>query len=207
MSPDRVESPGEERANAWSAALGLAGALAFLVLLVLARPVSPGQLVFALALLALFLASTIYHALPHGPLKHSARVLDHAAIFVLIAGTYTPFAAGPLRHSGGGWLLAIEWTFAAAGIAFVLFGGMNLRWFSNGLYIVMGWAGLAFLPDFLRHIEPRAMTWLVTGGVVYTAGVVFYSARGWRYSHFAWHLFVLGGAACHAYAVAMFCGF
>lgn len=205
MSPDRVESPGEERANAWSAALGLAGALIFLVLLVLERPVSPGQLVFALALLALFLTSTLYHALPHGPLKHTARVLDHSAIFVLIAGTYTPFAAGPLRHSGGVWLLALEWTLAAVGIVFVLLGGMNLRRLSNGLYIAMGWAGIAFLPDFLRHVGPQALAWIVAGGVVYTVGVIFYSARGWRYSHFAWHLFVLGGAACHAYAVAMFC--
>jgi hemolysin III len=205
MSPDRVESPGEERANAWSAAAGLAGALTFLVLLVLARPVSPGQIVFALALLALFFASTVYHVLPHGPLKRIARVLDHAAIFVLIAGTYTPFAAGPLRHAGGGWLLLIEWTMAALGVGFVLLGGMNFRRLSNALYIAMGWAGLMFLPDFLRHVGAHAMAWIVAGGVVYTAGVVFYSARSWRYSHFAWHLFVLVGAACHAYAVAMYC--
>ncbi|HEU4678032.1 MAG TPA: hemolysin III family protein [Terrimicrobiaceae bacterium] len=199
-----AQTPSEERANTWSAALGLAGAFGFALALLWRTDASVGQWIFAGALGFLFLTSTLYHTLVSERAKEIARTLDHGAIFLLIAATYTPFALGPLRGQGGTFLFAIEWLLAFVGLGFVLAGGHNQRRVSNALYIGMGWLGLFFVSSFLGHVPPMGNGLVLAGGVFYTAGVAFYSASGWPYFHFVWHLFVLAGSFCHAVAVYLY---
>jgi predicted membrane channel-forming protein YqfA (hemolysin III family) len=134
-----TQTPSEELANTSSAALGLAGAFGFALALLWRGDATVGQWVFAVALLILFLISTAYHGLIGEPAKEVARILDHVAIFVLIAATYTPFALGPLRAHGGILLFALEWLLALIGLCFVLCGGHDSVRISNALYIGMGW--------------------------------------------------------------------
>jgi hemolysin III len=201
-----VQTPLEERANIWSAALGMAGASWFFVALLWREDATVGQWTFAVALFILFLISTLYHGLVSERAKEVARTLDHVAIFVLIAGTYTPFALGPLRADGGIVLFALEWLLALVGLGFVLCGGHDRTRVSNALYIGMGWLGLFFFSAFIINVAPIGNGLILVGGLFYTAGVVFYSARQMRYSHLIWHLFVLAGSICHALAVYGYSG-
>ena len=196
----------EERANTWSAAVGMTGSFGFALALLWRGDATLGQWIFAVALFALFFISTIYHGLVSERAKEVARALDHIAIFVLIAGTYTPFALGPLRAHGGILLFALEWLLTLIGLAFVLCGGLNRIRVSNALYIGMGWTGLFFVSGFLSSVAPLGNGLIVAGGIIYTSGVGFYSAKQLRYSHCIWHLFVLAGSACHAVAVYGYCG-
>ena len=204
--PTNTQTLLEERANTWSAAFGMMGALGFALALLWRGDATPGQWIFAVALFVLFLTSTVYHGLVSAGAKEIARVFDHTAIFALIAGTYTPFALGALRAHGGILLFALEWLLALIGLAFVLRGGLNHTRVSNALYIGMGWIGLFFILGFLGNVAPTGNGLILAGGVIYTAGVGFYSARRLRYSHFIWHLFVLAGSACHAIAVYRYSG-
>jgi hemolysin III len=201
-----TQTPFEELANTWSAALGLAGAFGFALALLWRGDATVSQWVFAVALLILFLTSTAYHRLIGEPAKGVARILDHVAIFVLIAATYTPFALGPLRTHGGILLFALEWLLALIGLCFVLCGGHDSVRISNALYIGMGWLGLFFIADFINNVPPAGNGLILAGGVFYTAGVAFYSAKELRFSHLVWHLFVLAGAICHAVAVYTYSG-
>jgi hemolysin III len=203
--PMTGQTPLEELANTLSAALGVAGALGFSLALLWHGDATVGQWVFAMAVLAAFLTSTVYHALMAEPAKEVARILDHVAIFILIAATYTPFALGPLRTHGGIVLFALEWLFALTGLCFVLCGGHDRTHLSNALYIGMGWLGLFFLSALIHNIPPVGNGLILAGGVCYTAGVAFYR-RQWRFSHLVWHLFVLAGAICHALAVYGYSG-
>jgi hemolysin III len=201
-----TQMPFEELANTWSAALGVAGAGGFALALLGHGDATVGQWVFAGALLVLFLTSTLYHALIAEPAKEVARILDHIAIFALIAATYTPFALGPLRTDGGVLLFALEWLLAMIGLCFVLCGGHDRMRISNALYIGMGWLGLFFISDFINNVPPTGNWLILAGGLFYTAGVAFYSARELRFSHLVWHVFVLAGALCHAVAVYAYSG-
>ena len=196
----------EERANTWSAGFGIVAALGFALALLWRGDVTAGQWIFAAALFVMFLTSTAYHCLVSERAKEVARILDHIAIFGLIAATYTPFALGPLRAHGGIWLFALEWLLTLTGVGFVLCGGLDRTRISNALYIGMGWVGLFFVSGFLGSVAPAGIALIVAGGILYTAGVWFYSAKRIPYSHFAWHLFVLAGAACHAVAVYGYSG-
>jgi len=209
VDPHRAQTRSEETANTLSAAIGLAGAgLGAAALADLSRdhasgwPAQAGLAIYLAALLAMYGSSTLYHGLPPGRKKSLARVADHLAIYGLIAGTYTPFALGPLRFHGGWMLAATEWALASVGAIFVLSGGMQQRRLSNALYLAMGWLGL-FLPDFRNHVPAVCLAWLLAGGVAYSVGVVFYSAKRMPFSHAIWHLFVIAGSACHFVAVAM----
>ena len=201
-----AQTPFEERANTWSALFGMMAAFGFALALLWRGDATAGQWIFAAALFVMFLTSTVYHSLVSERAKEVARVLDHIAIFALIAGTYTPFALGPLRAHGGIFLFALEWLLALTGVGFVLCGGLDRTRISNALYIGMGWVGLFFVSGFLRSVTPAANGLIVAGGVIYTSGVWFYSAKRLPYSHFVWHLFVLAGSACHAVAVYGFSG-
>jgi len=204
--PTHTQTLLEERANTWSAAFGMMGALGFALALLWRGDATPGQWIFAVTLFVLFLTSTVYHGLVSAGAKEIARVFDHTAIFALIAGTYTPFALGALRAHGGIWLFALEWLLALIGLAFVLRGGLDRTRVSNALYIGMGWIGLFFISGFLGNVAPIGNGLILAGGVIYTAGVAFYSARRLGYSHFIWHIFVLAGSACHAIAVYRYSG-
>jgi hemolysin III len=202
----RAQSDLEERANTWSSALGIAGTVGFALALWWRGDATAGQWTFAASLFVLFLTSTIYHGVIFVSAKEVARTLDHVAIFALIAATYTPFALGPLRTHGGIFLFALEWVLAVIGLCFVLCGGHDSMRISNALYIGMGWLGLFFISGFINHIPATGNGLILAGGVFYTAGVAFYSARQLRFSHLVWHLFVLAGAICHAVAVYAYSG-
>jgi hemolysin III len=209
IDPHRAQTRGEEAANTLTAAIGLAGAiLGGVVLAGLSRessggwPAQAGLAIYVATLFAVHGISMLYHGLPPGRKKSAARVADHLAIYGLIAGTYTPFALGPLRFHGGWILAAVEWALAGIGVIFVLSGGMQQRRLSNALYLAMGWLGL-FLPDFRNHVPAACLAWLLAGGITYSVGVAFYSAKRMPFSHTVWHLFVIAGSACHFVAVAM----
>lgn len=207
----RPQTTREEIANAISHGAGVLMGLAALPLLVVsaARRADMWQVVagsiYATTLILLYSASTLYHALPsHFPAKRLFRGLDHGAIYLLIAGTYTPFALGALRGPWGWSILGTVWTLAAGGI--VLKAGLGFRYprLSTAVYLVMGWLIVVALQPLYRALGPVGMAWLGAGGMSYTAGVYFYMRDYLHYRHFVWHLFVLAGSACHLVAVAMF---
>ncbi len=204
---DQGYSVVEERLNTWTAALALGAAIGFLPFLVSAaqKSLHPhaliGAVIFGGSLLLLYASSTIYHALPAGELKRKIRVLDHCAIFVLIAGTYTPLIVGPLWNHHGLLLLSSEWGLALLGIVLKIAGGLRFHRITDLIYVGMGWLGLFWLKPFAEETSWTALYWILGGGMVYTVGIVFYKMKGRSYTHFIWHLFVFAGTACHAYAI------
>jgi hemolysin III len=131
-------------------------------------------------------------------------VLDHAAIYLLIAGTYTPFALGVLRGRWGWSLLASVWTLAAIGIALKATRGFRVPWLSTAVYLLMGWLIVIALRPLVTHIGFGGLAWLLGGGLAYTAGVVFFAWERLRYGHMVWHIFVLAGSICHFVAVVRY---
>jgi hemolysin III len=162
-----------------------------------------GVAVFVVSAMLLYAASTLYHALPAGPAKHAARVLDHASIYLLIAGTYTPFTLGVLRGAWGWTLFGLVWSLALAGVTFKVVAGFRFPWASTIVYVGMGWMGLLAIGPVVALVPRPGIALLVAGGLAYTGGVAFYASRR-RYAHAVWHLFVAAGTACHAVAVALY---
>jgi len=206
--PEREQSRGEEIANSVSHGIGLVAALVatpFLVLQAVRRGDTGfivGASVFAATMVLLYLASTLYHALPIGKAKRVFRVIEHSAIFLLIAGTYTPFTLGVLRGAWGWTLLGLVWGLAMAGVALKTLNRMSHPIISTSLYLLMGWLILIAVNPLYARVPASGLLWLVAGGVAYTAGVAFFAADSrLRYSHFIWHLFVMAGTACHYFAV------
>jgi hemolysin III len=206
--PKREQSRGEEIANSISHGLGLVAALVatpFLVLQAVRRGDAGfvvGASVFAATMVLLYLASTLYHALPIGQAKRVFRVIEHAAIFLLIAGTYTPFTLGVLRGAWGWTLLGLVWGLAVVGVVLKAFDRMSHPIVSTSLYLLMGWLIVIAVEPLYARVPASGLLWLVAGGVAYTAGVAFFAADSrLRYSHFIWHLFVMAGTACHYFAV------
>jgi hemolysin III len=206
--PEREQSRGEEIANSISHGVGLVAALVatpFLVLQAVRRGDTGfivGASVFAATMVLLYLASTLYHALPIGKAKRVFRVIEHSAIFLLIAGTYTPFTLGVLRGAWGWTLLGLVWGLAVAGVALKTLNRMSHPIISTSLYLLMGWLILIAVNPLYARVPASGLLWLVAGGVAYTAGVAFFAADSrLRYSHFIWHLFVMAGTACHYFAV------
>ncbi len=153
----------------------------------------------------LYLASTLYHAITQPRLKAILRALDHAAIYLLIAGTYTPITLGVL---GGGWrwgLFGLIWGLALAGLLFKALGGLRFPHLSTVLYLAMGWVGVIAIHPLWVHMKAGGLIWLAAGGLAYTLGVVFFVLdEKVRYSHFVWHVFVLAGTSCHFFAVLLY---
>ncbi len=205
--PERRQSVGEEIANSISHGVGLvAGAVAAPVLIVAAvRRGDPAFLVgaslFAAAIILMYLSSTLYHALPNNRAKRVFRVLDHGSIYLLIAGTYSPFTLGMLRGAWGWTLFGLVWGLAILGIVMKSMGRAWHPIFSTGLYLLMGWLAVIAVRPIWTHLPRASIAWLAAGGLAYTAGVGFYAARRLRYGHFVWHLFVVTGTACHVLAV------
>jgi len=202
---ERPQTLGEEIANAITHGLGVLLALASLPVLVLhaAGPAAVvGATLFATTMLLLYGVSTLYHALPPGRAKRWFNRLDHAAIYVFIAGSYMPFALGVLRGGWGWTLFGIVWALAALGVAVKLADRLRHPLWSTALYLAMGWVVLPALPPLIRQVSAPALAWLVAGGLAYTLGAaVFVFDSRWRYAHALWHLFVLGGSGCHVAAV------
>jgi hemolysin III len=206
-SPKRPQSTGEEIANAVSHGLGFVAALVAAPFLVAearrhgGTALVVGFSVFAATAALLYLASTLYHALPRNRAKGVFQVLDHSAIFLLIAGTYTPFTLGVMRGAWGWTLLGLVWSIAVAGLVLTAVGGTRFPKTSLALYLAMGWLVVIAIKPLLERLPLAGLLWLVAGGLAYTAGVVFYTAKRRRYTHFVWHLFVLAGTVCHFFAV------
>jgi hemolysin III len=209
----REQSRGEEIANSISHGIGLIAAIAatpFLVMHAISRGDEGyivGVSIFAASMMLLYLASAIYHALPAGKAKHLFRIIEHSAIFILIAGTYTPFTLGVLRGAWGWTLLGLVWGLAIIGVALKAFERMSHPVISTGLYLLMGWLIVIAADPMVDRVPVSGLLWLVAGGVAYTAGVAFFVADSRvRYGHFIWHLFVLTGTACHYFAVLWYAG-
>ena len=204
---DHSQSFGEEIANSVSHGLALLAALiAFPVLVISAAQRSDaagivGASVFATTLVLLYLTSTLYHALPRTRAKRVFRILDHGAIYLLIAGTYTPFTLGVLRGSWGWTLFGLQWGLAVLGIVLKSVGGIRYAKLSVAVYLAMGWLVLIAAVPVMNHVPPWGLFWLVAGGIAYTVGVVFYALERLLYFHFIWHLFVIAGSVCHFIAV------
>lgn len=200
----RTQTLGEEIANAVSHGLGALAAVAALPILVWhatqygAAADVVGAAIFAASAIVLYLVSTLYHALPAGAGKRWFARLDHAAIYVFIAGSYTPFTLGVLAGGWGWTLFGIVWAMAALGVALKLRDRLRHPWASTALYVAMGWVALIAAVPLQERLGTSGLAWLVAGGLSYTLGAVVYLLdHRVRYAHFVWHLFVLGGSACH----------
>ena len=207
-APQREQSRGEEIANSISHGIGLVAAVVATPFLIAnaTRRGDPGFIVgasiFASTMVLLYLASTLYHALPTGKAKRVFRVIEHCAIFFLIAGTYTPFTLGALRGAWGWTLLGLVWGLALVGVVLKAFNRLFHPIFSTGLYLLMGWLLLVAINPLYARVPASGLLWLAAGGVAYTTGVVFFAADSrLRYGHFIWHLFVMAGTTCHYFAV------
>lgn len=204
---ERPQSLGEEIANSVSSGIGLLAALvAFPILVITARNRGDlagivGATVFATTMVLLYLTSTLFHALPPNRAKRVFQILEHSAIYLLIAGTYTPFTLGVLRGAWGWTLFGLVWSLAIVGTVFKSLGGVRYTTFSTWVYLAMGWLVLIAIEPVWTLVPKRGLFWLLAGGIAYTAGAVFFMAERIRYFHFVWHLFVVAGTTCHFFAV------
>jgi hemolysin III len=204
---ERTQSLGEEIANSVSHGVALLAAIVGMPWLIYAASNLHtanivGAVVFAATMVLLYFTSTLYHALPAGRAKRVFCKLDHGAIYVFIAGSYTPFALGALSGPWGWTLFGLVWTFAALGATLKAFDRLNHPWLSTGLYLAMGWLVLIAAVPLIERVPRMGVALLVAGGVVYSLGVIFYLLDSrWRYAHAVWHAFVVGGTACHFFAV------
>ncbi len=206
--PQRVQSAMEEMANSVSHGFGLIAALAGAPVLLFAASRTndarffAGSVVFMLATLSVYLASTLYHAWPQGPRKSTLQLLDHSAIFLLIAATYTPFTLGRLAGWYGPVMFTLVWTIAMLGITLKVVRGVNRHpKIALCLYLGMGWCGLVVWRPLSLAIPLAGLWWLAAGGVIYTAGVLFFVSERLRYGHLVWHIFVIAGSVCHFFAI------
>jgi hemolysin III len=207
----RPQTLGEEIANSVSHGVGFLAAVALLPVLVIdalsdGAAAVVGAAVFGATMALLYLTSTLYHAMAPSRAKRVFQILDHSAIYLLIAGTYTPFTLGVLRGAWGWTLFGVIWGLAAIGIFLKSVRGIRYPRLSTAVYLAMGWLVVVALKPLLINVPATGMFWLVAGGVAYTAGVIFYAANRMRYAHFVWHLFVLAGTTCHFVAVLRYSG-
>lgn len=206
--PKREQSQGEEIANSISHGIGLFATLGGTPFLIMhaARYGDAGFFVgtslFSATIILLYLASTLYHALPMGKAKRVFRVIEHSAIFLLIAGTYTPFTLGVLSGAWGWTLFGVVWSLAAIGVALKVFNKASHPIVSTGLYLLMGWLIVIAVDPLFAKVPTSGLLWLIAGGLSYTAGVAFFATDSrLRYGHLIWHLFVIAGTVCHFFAV------
>ncbi len=203
----RPQSLGEEIANSVSHGVALLAAIAGVpYLMASARQLSVasfvGTVVFAATMVLLYLTSTLYHALPQGRAKRIFLKLDYGAIYLFIAGSYTPFALGALGGPWGWTLFGLVWSLAAVGVTLKAFDRLSHPWFSTGLYLVMGWLVLIAAVPLVEKVPLPGLIWLVAGGLAYTLGVIFFVLDSRvRYAHAVWHGFVVAGTSCHFFAV------
>ena len=203
-------SPAEERAHVLTHATGVVLSIAGLSWMLYAslglgdpwRIVA--SIVYGLSLIALFSASTVYHFFHQSPNRQLYKLLDHCAIYLLIAGTYTPFLLIAMRDSVGWWLFAAIWTLATAGIIKKIWIRHRYPRFSLLSYLAMGWLCLVEGPALVESISINGVVWLAAGGLAYTVGTIFYMRKRMLYHHAIWHMFVVVGAGCHFLVVAVY---
>jgi hemolysin III len=205
---ERPQSLGEEIANSVSHGFGFLAAVAAVPILILAtaRHGSAvnivGASIFSAAMVLLYFSSTLYHAVPGKRAKAILRKLDHGAIYLLIAGTYTPFTLGVLGGTWGWVLFGLVWSLAALGVTLKAFDRLTHPLLSTGLYLVMGWLVVIAIGPLIDRVPLTGLVLLAAGGLAYTAGVGFFATDSrLRYGHLVWHLFVVAGTTCHFFAV------
>ena len=207
---ERAQTLGEELANALSHGLGCLLAVAALPILVQSAAHRGGAAdvvgasLFVATMILLYVVSTLYHALPAGRAKQWFKRLDHAAIYLFIAGSYMPYLLGVLRGAWGWTLFGIVWGAAALGVAAKLFNRLRHPLWSTALYVLMGWVAVIAAGPLVERLPTTTLAWLVAGGLAYTLGAaVFLLDSRIRYAHFVWHLFVLAGSGCHVVAALL----
>lgn len=203
---------GEEIFNSVTHGIGVLLAIAALVLLIVKAALGGGgathiasAIVFGISMILEYLASTLYHAIAHKGAKRVFRTIDHSCIYLLIAGSYTPFLLIPLAPYGGIPMFALIWVLAIAGISFEIVGRERQpRWVTTLIYLVMGWLVVFRLPQLIAALDPVCLGLLVAGGLCYTVGTAFYLMKRIRYMHSIWHLWVLAGSVFLFMAVILF---
>lgn len=202
--------PVEEIANCVTHGVGLALSLAGLVALVSvaylyggAWQIGSGS-VYGASLVILYTASTLYHGARAPRAKRILQVFDHCCIYLLIAGTYTPFTLVTLRGGWGWTLFGLVWGIALAGILFRILFGNRYRPVAVASYVLLGWLCVIAVKPILSTVPTGAILWIVAGGIAYTSGVAFFASKRIRHGHAIWHLFVLGGSICHFFAVVLY---
>lgn len=201
--PTHRYTGGEEVANALTHGAGIALSIAALTAMVVesslhgdaTRIVSVS--VFGASMVLMYVFSTLYHSVQRPSVKRVFRVFDHLCIYLLIAGTYTPFTLVSIRGGWGWSLFGIIWGLALSGVIFKVFFIGKLRILSVAAYVAMGWLGIIALPPIIATLSSPALFWVSAGGILYTFGVIFYAWRRLPYNHAIWHLFVLAGTTCH----------
>lgn len=201
--PDATEA--EERANSITGGIGLTASLVGFAFL-LDLPAGElsyriGATVYGFTLIASYAVNTLYHAESHRPLKERLRVLDHCAVYALIAGTYTPVAIVGLGGRLGWAVLGVAWTLAGLGMWFKLRCRFRYPGTSLAFYLAMGWLAIPIVPQLLDVLGPEAVILMAAGGLAFTVGTIFFGAKGLRHHHAVWHVLVLVGCACHYAAI------
>jgi hemolysin III len=205
-----ADSVAAETANSITHGLGVVLSILALVLLTMSATLHGsarhvvGAVVFGATLVLLYTMSTLYHALRNPRAKRVFHILDHSAIYLLIAGTYTPFCLASLRGTWGWTLLAVVWGLALLGVGFKSMFTGRFEMLSTGVYLAMSWMVLVAAMPLWRALHGGGLAWLLAGGVSYTLGVAFYAWHRLKFHHAVWHLFVLGGSLCHVMSVLLF---
>jgi hemolysin III len=207
MQASATYSRGEEIANSLTHAVGLLLSIAGLAVLVTfaalradAWAVTAGA-IFGVSMVTLYASSTLYHSLRVSRLKQVVRIVDHVAIFLLIAGTYTPFMLVNLRGPWGWSMFGVVWALAIAGITLKIFFTGRFRVLSTLVYLIMGWLVMVAIKPLAEALPRGSLILLLAGGLAYSLGTVFYLWKSLPYHHAVWHLFVLAGSVCHFFAV------
>jgi len=207
---DRPYTLGEEIANSVSHGIGTALSVAGLAILVVLASLygDVWQIVsfsiYGSTLVLLYLASTLYHSFQNPRVKRVFKILDHSSIYLLIAGTYTPFLLVSMRGPWAWALFGVIWASAIAGIVFKTMCIQRFKRLSVMVYVLMGWLCVVVLKQMLEAIPSAGMVWLAAGGLSYTFGVIFYVWKRLPYGHLVWHLFVLGSSICHYFAILLY---
>lgn len=203
-------SPTEEKLNIWSHAFGIFLSIIALVLLII-KAVQQDNIwmmisfpIFGVSLILLYLASTLYHASKEPQKRFKLKVFDHAAIYVLIAGSYTPFTLVSLNGETGWLIFSMVWVMAFTGIILKLFFTGKFKIVSTSMYVLMGWLIVFYFQDLTAHLHEKGVFYLILGGVLYTIGAILYSIKKIKFNHAIFHFFVLAGSFCHFLSIYLY---
>ena len=203
-------SPAEEKLNIWSHAFGIFLSIIALVLLII-KAVQQDNIwmmisfpIFGVSLILLYLASTLYHASKEPQKRFKLKVFDHAAIYVLIAGSYTPFTLVSLNGETGWLIFSMVWVMAFTGIILKLFFTGRFKVVSTAMYVLMGWLIVFYFQDLTASLHEKGVFYLILGGVLYTIGAILYSIKKIKFNHAIFHFFVLAGSFCHFLSIYLY---
>ncbi|PPZ92450.1 hemolysin D [Cloacibacterium normanense] len=203
-------SPTEEKLNIWSHAFGIFLSIIALVLLII-KAVQQDNIwmmisfpIFGVSLILLYLASTLYHASKEPQKRFKLKVFDHAAIYVLIAGSYTPFTLVSLNGETGWLIFSMVWVMAFTGIMLKLFFTGRFKIVSTAMYVLMGWLIVFYFQDLTASLHKKGVFYLILGGVLYTIGAILYSIKKIKFNHAIFHFFVLAGSFCHFLSIYLY---